>query len=126
TFAVNRKPTDAQMKAWESIAAALKLVERMAKPGVRGAELFKAVDEHFKQTRGTNLPHHLGHGVGLQPHEYPHLNPKWDDVLIEGEFFACEPGIYGENLRGGIRIENNYLVTSDGVQNLLDSPTELS
>src|SRR5258706_13082476 len=38
TFAVNRKPTDAQMKAWESGVAALKLVGRMAKPGVRGGE----------------------------------------------------------------------------------------
>ena len=47
----------------------------MAKPGVRCREIFAAVDDFLKQKR-TGLPHHLGHGVGLQPHEYPHLNPS--------------------------------------------------
>jgi Xaa-Pro dipeptidase len=74
---------------------------------------------------GKTFPHHLGHGVGLQPHEYPHLNPMWDDVLMEGEVFAAEPGLYGLELAGGIRIENNYLVTASGVENLLSSPMEL-
>jgi Xaa-Pro aminopeptidase len=71
------------------------------------------------------LVHHLGHGFGLQPHEFPHLNPKWDDVLLEGEVFAAEPGVYGEDLNWGVRIENNYLVTRAGVQNLLNSPMGL-
>jgi Xaa-Pro aminopeptidase len=124
-FAVDRNPTDEQQRAREVILECLALVERLAKPGTRCRDLFSAVDDHMKSRIGRGMPHHLGHGVGLQPHEYPHLNPKWDDVLIEGEFFACEPGIYGENLRGGIRIENNYLVTPAGVENLLNSPTEL-
>jgi len=75
-----------------------------------------AVNEHFKQVFGQGLPHHLGHGVGLQPHEYPHLNPHWDDVLLEGEIFTAEPGIYSNELAAGIRLENQYLVTSDGVK----------
>jgi Xaa-Pro aminopeptidase len=45
---------------------------------------------------------------------------------MEGEIFAVEPGIYGPELAGGIRIENNYLVTKDGVKNLLSSPMELA
>src|SRR4029077_11017471 len=53
TFAVNRKPTDAQMNAWQSVTGALKLVERMARPGVRCAEIFTAVHEHFRATLGT-------------------------------------------------------------------------
>lgn len=125
SFAVNRKPTDAQMRAWESIVGALKIVEGMAKPGVRGADLYKAVDEHFKRVRNTGLTHHLGHGVGLQPHEYPHLNPKWDDVLMEGEVIAAEPGQYGPELAGGIRLENQYRVTKDGVENLMGFPLEM-
>jgi Xaa-Pro aminopeptidase len=125
-LAVNRKPTDAQLKAWQVIIDALKLVEQMAKPGVKCSLLFSAVDEHFKKARGKGQTHHLGHGIGLQPHEYPHLNPKWDDTLMEGEVFACEPGIYGPELASGIRIENNYLVTKDSVKNLLNSPMELA
>jgi len=126
TFAVDRKPTEAQMKAWEAIVGALKVVEKMAKPGARCKEIFAAVDEHFKQTRKTGMPHHLGHGVGLQPHEYPHLNPQWDDVLMEGEVFTAEPGQYGGGLNEGIRLENDYLVTKDGVESLFKFPLELA
>jgi Xaa-Pro dipeptidase len=125
TISVDRKSTDAQSKAWSDISAALTLVEKTARPGVRGAELFDLVDQHFKECRNSVMTHHLGHGVGLQPHEYPHLNPKWDDVLLEGEVFTAEPGQYSPELRGGIRLENQYLVTTDGVINLVNAPLEL-
>jgi Xaa-Pro aminopeptidase len=126
TFSVDRKPTDKQLKAWESIVGALKIVEKLAKPGAKCREIFAAVDEHFKQTRKTNMPHHLGHGVGLQPHEYPHLNPQWDDTLLENEFFTAEPGQYSTDLHEGIRLENNYLVTKNGVESLFDFPLEMA
>jgi Xaa-Pro dipeptidase len=125
-FAVDRKPTDAQLKAWHAVVGTFPIVEKMAKPGVRCREIFDAVDEHFKQNFKQGHPHHLGHGVGLQPHEFPHLNPKWDDVLIEGEIFTCEPGIYSDSLAAGMRIENEYLVTKTGVENLVNFPLELS
>jgi Xaa-Pro dipeptidase len=127
-FAVNGKPTDEQMKTWTAIDACLKLVERMAKPGVRCRDLHETAAAFLTEKTGDKLPHHLGHGVGLQPHEYPHLNPhaEWDDVLLEGEIFTAEPGLYGPHLGGGIRIENDYLVTKDGVTNLLNFPTELA
>jgi len=40
--------------------------------------------------------HHLGHGIGLFPHEGPHLNPNtnWDDVFEVGNVFTAEPGPY--------------------------------
>ncbi len=126
TFAVNGKPTDEQMKASTAIIEVLAIVERMAKPGVRCRDLYEAAAAFLLEQTGNKLPHHLGHGVGLQPHEYPHLNPKWDDVLIEGDVFTAEPGLYGPHLAGGIRIENDYLVTANGVTNLLNYPLELA
>lgn len=123
---VDRKPTDAQMIAWNSIVAALQIVERRANPGTSCREIYQEVFDHLRETVDPGMPHHLGHGVGLQPHEYPHLNPRWDDTLIEGEIFTAEPGLYGAALAGGIRLENEYLVTKDGVENLLDSPLELT
>lgn len=125
TFAVDRKPTDAQIKAWEVVTGAHPIVERMSKPGVRCRDLYAAVDEHYRAKTGKPFPHHLGHGVGLQPHEFPHLNPKWDDVLLEGEVFTAEPGLYGPELRAGMRTENQYLVTASGVENLTPFPTAL-
>jgi Xaa-Pro aminopeptidase len=124
-FAVNKRPTDVQMKAWDAIVGALKIVEQLAKPRAKCRDIFDAVDEHLRDSFGQRLKHHLGHGIGLQPHEFPHLNPKWDDELMEGEVFAAEPGLYGPELAGGIRIENNYLVTSTGVENLLHFPMDL-
>ncbi len=52
----------------------------------------------------------------------PHLNPHWDDAFESGEVFAVEPGLYGEGLRAGIRLENNYLVTETGVELLTPFP----
>lgn len=125
TFSVDRKPTDAQMRAWRTVVDSFSIIEKMAKPGARCRDIFNAVDQQMKDAGGKGMTHHLGHGVGLQPHEFPHLNPNWDDVLIEGEVFAAEPGIYGPELDRGLRIENQYLVTADGVENLLNFPMEL-
>jgi len=125
TFAVDRKPTDAQRRAWETVTEVFPIVETMAKPGVRCRDLFAAVDDLYRARTGQSFPHHLGHGVGLQPHEYPHLNPKWDDTLQEGEVFTCEPGLYSPELAAGMRIENQYFVTPDGVENLTPFPMDL-
>jgi len=125
-FAVDRKPTDEQLKAWGAIGGVFPIIERLAKPGTRCRDLFDAGAAHLKEHTGKTLDHHLGHGVGLQPHEFPHINPRWDDVLIEGEVFTIEPGVYGPEYGGGIRLENQYLVTRDGVENLTPFPLELA
>jgi Xaa-Pro aminopeptidase len=117
-FAVNRNLTDAQQKAWEIVTGVFPLVEQLARPGTRCQAIFAAVNDYYRSKASREFSHHLGHGVGLQPHEFPHLNPKWDDVLMEGEVFTCEPGLYGPELKGGLRIENQYLVTATGVENL--------
>jgi Xaa-Pro dipeptidase len=125
TFSVDRQPTDRQMRAWDIVTGVHRIVERMARPGVRCRDIYQAIDEYYQEKTGAPFPHHLGHGVGLQPHEFPHLNPKWDDGLLEGEIFTAEPGLYGEELGGGMRIENQYRVTSDGVENLTPFETAL-
>jgi Xaa-Pro dipeptidase len=125
-YSVDRKVTDAQHRAWQIVTGVFPIVESMAKPGVRCREIFAAIDAYYRDKTGQPFPHHLGHGVGLRPHEFPHLNPNWDDLLLEGEVFTCEPGLYGPELGGGMRIENQYLVTANGVQNLTPFPLELA
>jgi Xaa-Pro dipeptidase len=126
SFSVDGSVSADQARAHAAIIGVFPLIEKMARPGTRCRDLFAAADEHLKTHYGKPLKHHLGHGVGLQPHEYPHLNPKWDDVLLEGEFFTVEPGLYGPELRGGMRIEQNYVVTADGIESLLRFPLELA
>jgi Xaa-Pro aminopeptidase len=127
TFAVDRgRATDGQHRAWESMSDALRIVERIARPGVRCREIFDAVGAHLRRTHDTGFAHHLGHGIGAQPHEFPHLNPHWDDTLQAGEVVCVEPGIYSDELRGGVRLENQYLVTSWGLENLIASPLDFA
>jgi Xaa-Pro aminopeptidase len=69
---------------------------------------------------------HLGHGIGLSPHEAPRLNPEWDDVLAEGDVIAVEPALYDPALACGIRIENDYVVTAQGLELLSPFPLGLA
>ena len=124
TFAVS-DPTEEQLAACAHVQSCFPIIEDLAKPGARCRDIYNAVIKHLDNRAGRAFDHHLGHGIGLQPHEYPHLNPKWDDTLMEGEVFAAEPALYGPSLRAGIRIENNYLVTGTGVEPLLDVPMDL-
>jgi Xaa-Pro dipeptidase len=127
TIAVNGRPTDLQQAAWEQLAQVFPLIERTVKPGVSCRQLYSTVQAHLNQLLPGNFDHHLGHGIGLFPHEAPHLNPslEWDDVFEEGDVFTAEPGLYTPGMRAGIRLENDYLVTASGVELLSDFPLEL-
>jgi len=123
--AVGGKPTDEQLAAHARILPVFEMVEREVKPGKSCRELFQQAHEWLNQPKSWEFEHHLGHGIGLYPHEAPHLNPCWDDTFQEGEVFAVEPGLYSDSLRAGIRLENNYLVTATGVELLTPFPLEL-
>lgn len=124
-IAVDGRPTRQQHQVWETIVEVFDIVERFVRPGASCRELFERIDRHLTDSKLGEFGHHLGHGIGLFPHEAPHLNPHWDDTFEVGEVFTAEPGLYGADLRGGIRLENDYLVTDSGVELLSDFPLEL-
>lgn len=68
--------------------------------------------------------HSLGHGIGLEVHEYPLLSPKRKDELKENMLFTIEPGLYFEG-EYGIRIEDTVLLTKDKVKRLFTDSKEL-
>jgi Xaa-Pro aminopeptidase len=125
TIAVSGEPTRQQQRAWDAVTAVFAFFEAEARAGVSCRALFHAVQQQLDEHRPWVFNHHLGHGVGLAPQEGPHLNPRWDDTLAEGDFIAVEPGLYHEDLKSGVRIEQNYLVAANGVQLLSDWPLGL-
>jgi len=124
TLAVT-EPTQEQLTAWSHIIQVFQHVEATVKPGKSARELFHEVQALLDQAPLGVFNHHLGHGIGLFPHEAPHLNPHWDDYFEVGDVFTVEPGLYAPELKAGMRLENDYLVTDTGVELLSDFPLEL-
>jgi Xaa-Pro aminopeptidase len=72
----------------------------------------------------SDIPHGLGHGVGLQVHEEPRLSPFSEEKLKTNMIVTIEPGVYIPNF-GGVRIEDTVLITEKGIEILTKSTKEL-
>jgi Xaa-Pro aminopeptidase len=73
---------------------------------------------------GRYFVHSTGHGIGLEIHEEPRIARDQKKVLEPGNVVTLEPGVYVEGV-GGIRIEDDALVTSRGAEILTTAPREL-
>jgi Xaa-Pro dipeptidase len=70
---------------------------------------------------GPRFIHRTGHGLGLEVHEDPYIRGDNELVLAPGMTFTVEPGIYLTG-RGGVRIEDDMVITPDGARSLSDLP----
>ncbi len=118
TIAVGGQPTDEQRRLLELLQQAMYCGERAIRAGAAASSVWEAVNSPLEAADPKlRLPHHAGHGVGLAHPEPPILVPRSSDILAAGNVITLEPGVYVEGV-GGMRIENNYLVTADGFERL--------
>jgi Xaa-Pro dipeptidase len=73
---------------------------------------------------GPSFTHRTGHGLGLEGHEPPYMVRGEATILQPGMTFTVEPGIYLAG-KGGVRIEDDVLVTADGSETLTTLTREL-
>jgi Xaa-Pro aminopeptidase len=117
TFATGPLP-DRLKEAYQVVLEAQQAGLEGIRPGLSGVDadaLARSVVDGspFAGTFG----HGLGHGLGLLVHEAPRMSTESTDVLAPGNVVTVEPGIYLDEL-GGIRIEDDVVVTADGIENL--------
>ena len=98
---------------------------RAVRPGAVGKDVDAAARSVIAEGgHGDHFGHGLGHGVGLQIHEAPAVRPMSETVLEPGMVITIEPGIYLPGW-GGVRIEDDVLVTPDGHEVLTRVPKDL-
>lgn len=104
--------------------AQLKALDKV-KAGISVKEVDAAARDFITENGfGENFGHGLGHGLGYDIHERPSLNQRTDFILQINNIITIEPGIYVEGL-GGVRIEDDVIVTVEGCEILNKSTKEL-
>lgn len=108
------KPSDRALKIFDILSEALQKSASELAPNKHCSDIDKAARRVIERSGyGQYFSHGLGHGIGLDIHESPRLSPSSAEVLTAGDIVAVEPGIYIDGW-GGLRVEENYLITDDG------------
>lgn len=124
TLAVG-EPSEKLKEIYQVVLDAQLLALEKVKPGMTGKEADAIARDYIaSKGYGEAFGHSLGHGIGLEVHEGPGLSFRSDIVLEPGMVITIEPGIYLPNI-GGVRIEDDALVTENGLEKLTHSTKEL-
>ncbi len=124
TFAIG--PVDEEYRRIARIVQEANTAGRMAgRPGVPAEAVDQAARAVIEKAGyGAAFFHRTGHGIGMEGHEPPYMRAGNTQILQPGMAYTVEPGIYLVG-RNGVRIEDDMLVTEDGVETLSDLPREL-
>lgn len=112
-------------RIYQTVREAQEMGRNAATAGMAASELDAIVRGHIADAGlGEHFEHGLGHGLGLEVHEQPLMSWRNDAPLEPGMVVTIEPGVYIPGV-GGVRIEDDVLITPDGADSLTSLPREL-
>ncbi len=119
------EPTERHRDVYAQVLKCQLAALDMMKPGVLARDVdAKAREVLDEKGWAQYFGHGLGHGLGRLVHDTGRLGPSSDDVLEAGQVWTVEPGVYFDGW-GGARIEDDVVVTDDGIRILTKAPKEL-
>jgi Xaa-Pro aminopeptidase len=119
------EPTPRQREIYELVSEAQEAARAAVRPGVEAGDVDEAARRVLREAGyGDAFSHSVGHGVGLEIHEAPWVRSASTDILEPGHVVTDEPGVYVEGF-GGVRIEDQLVVTHSGPRTLTRSPKDL-
>jgi Xaa-Pro aminopeptidase len=109
---------------YSAVLEAQEAGKRAIRPGATAGDVDQAARNALKKVKlDRYFTHSTGHGLGLEVHEMPRLGRGEQTILQEGMVLTVEPGVYLEGL-GGIRIEDDVVVTAKGIVDLTTAPRD--
>ncbi|MFV8828098.1 M24 family metallopeptidase [Alkalihalobacterium sp. APHAB7] len=117
--------TDQQKFIYETVLQAQNLSLSISNPGTRIGDIDTIARDYINDAGyGDYFTHRIGHGLGIEVHEFPSMNENNGDYLYSGMVYTIEPGIYVPQI-GGVRIEDDVLITEEGSECLTAFPKNL-
>ncbi|MDM8518717.1 Xaa-Pro peptidase family protein [Anaerolineales bacterium HSG6] len=111
------EPNATHKKLHQTVSEALDMARSLIKPGVKANHIDQQTRQFIADAGYNVYRHHTGHGVGVSGHEEPRIVPYNETKLQSGMVIMLEPGIYLPG-QTGVRLEDAYLVTADGAEQL--------
>ncbi len=119
------KASEEQKEMHSLIKEANEIGKKMVKDGVAAKDVEKRVREFIDASKYSGkFIHGLGHGIGLELHDHPAMGLNSTIVLKRNMAVTVEPGVYVPGF-GGVRIEDDVIVTDDGILTMTDTTREL-
>jgi len=111
-------------RMYQAVLQAQEAAKQAIRPGVKAGDVDRAARQTLKKFGlDRYFTHSTGHGLGIEVHEMPRLGKGEETVLQEGMVVTVEPGVYLEG-NGGIRIEDDVVVTAQGAVDLTTAPRD--
>jgi Xaa-Pro dipeptidase len=124
TFVVG-EPRPEMRQMHEAVLAANQAGRQAVRAGMPARDVDRAARRAIELAGyGEYFIHRTGHGLGLETHEPPYIVEGNLDLLEVGMTFTVEPGVYVPEL-GGVRVEDDVVVTADGCRSLTTLPRDL-